>query len=114
MAEINFYNIDCIEFMKTKPDNYYDLAIVDPPYGIGMDGGNVGYKGFNNFQKKNWDKEIPSKEYFEELFRVSFILPSFRILKKRRIFICKYSLSTRYIKRFLGKNGIHANTGYRI
>ena len=35
MAEINFYNIDCIEFMKTKPDNYYDLAIVDPPYGLG-------------------------------------------------------------------------------
>ena len=40
-------------------------------YGIGMDGGNVGYKGFNNFEKKNWDKEIPSKEYFEQLFRVS-------------------------------------------
>lgn len=36
-----------------------------------MDGGNVGYKGFNNFEKKNWDKEIPSKEYFEQLFRVS-------------------------------------------
>lgn len=71
MAEINFYNIDCIEFMKNKPDGYYDLAIVDPPYGIGMDGGNVGYKGFNNFEKKNWDKEIPSKEYFEQLFRVS-------------------------------------------
>ena len=71
MAKIEFYNIDCIEFMKTKPDGYYDLAIVDPPYGIGMDGGNVGYKGFNNFEKKNWDKEIPSKEYFEQLFRVS-------------------------------------------
>lgn len=71
MAEINFNNIDCIEFMKDKPDKYYDLAIVDPPYGIGMDGGNVGYKGFNNFEKKNWDKEIPSNEYFEQLFRVS-------------------------------------------
>ena len=35
MSEINFYNVDCVEFMKTKPDNYYDLAIVDPPYGIG-------------------------------------------------------------------------------
>jgi DNA modification methylase len=32
MAEINFYNIDCIEFMKTKPDNYYDLAIVISKY----------------------------------------------------------------------------------
>ena len=36
-----------------------------------MDGGNVGYKGFNDFAKKNWDSEIPGKEYFEELFRVS-------------------------------------------
>lgn len=71
MSEINFYNVDCVEFMKTKPDNYYDLAIVDPPYGIGMDGGNVGYKGANNFDKKDWDNEIPSKEYFSELFRVS-------------------------------------------
>lgn len=34
MSEINFFNTDCVEFMKTKPDNYYDLAIVDPPYGI--------------------------------------------------------------------------------
>ena len=65
------YLMDCISLMKHYPDNYFDLAIVDPPYGIGMDGGNVGYKGFNNFEKKNWDKEIPSNEYFEELFRVS-------------------------------------------
>jgi site-specific DNA-methyltransferase (adenine-specific) len=65
------YLMDCIEGMKRYPDKYFDLAVVDPPYGIGMDGGNVGYKGFNNFEKKNWDKEIPSKEYFEELFRVS-------------------------------------------
>ena len=36
MANINFYNVDCIEFMKTIPDKHYDLAIVDPPYGIGI------------------------------------------------------------------------------
>ena len=42
MAKIEFYNIDCIEFMKTKPDNYYDLAIVDPPYGIDADNKNNG------------------------------------------------------------------------
>jgi site-specific DNA-methyltransferase (adenine-specific) len=65
------FNMDCIEFMQTLPDKFYDLAIVDPPYGIGMDGGNVGYKGNNNFEKKNWDNEIPKKEYFEQLFRVS-------------------------------------------
>jgi len=60
-----------MELMARYPDGWFDLAIVDPPYGIGMDGGNVGYKGFNNFEKKNWDKEIPNKEYFDELFRVS-------------------------------------------
>jgi len=65
------YLMDCIEGMKRYPDKYFDLAVVDPPYGIGMDGGNVGYKGFNNFEKKDWDKEIPSNEYFAELFRVS-------------------------------------------
>jgi len=70
MAEINFYNIDCIEFMKTKPDNYYDLAIVDPPYGLGdkLTSGTWSVK----WQDKgaDWDK-APSKEYWNELFRVS-------------------------------------------
>lgn len=65
------FNEDCVQGLKRFADNYFDLAIVDPPYGIGMDGGNVGYKGFNNFKKKDWDKEIPSNEYFAELFRVS-------------------------------------------
>lgn len=71
MESIKLLNIDCMEYMKTVPDKYFDLAIVDPPYGIGMDGGNVGYKGANNFEKKNWDKEPPQKTYFNELFRVS-------------------------------------------
>ena len=65
------FNEDCVQGLKRFADNHFDLAIVDPPYGIGMDGGNVGYKGFNNFEKKDWDKEIPSNEYFAELFRVS-------------------------------------------
>lgn len=60
-----------MEYMATLPDKAFDLAIVDPPYGIGMDGGNVGYKGFNNFVKKEWDNSIPPAEYFEQLFRVS-------------------------------------------
>jgi len=62
---------DNMKLMSRYADNYFDLAIVDPPYGIGMDGGNVGYKGFNNFEKKGWDKAIPEQEYFEELFRIS-------------------------------------------
>ena len=62
---------DNMDLMRATPDNFYELAIVDPPYGIGMDGGNVGYKGFNNFEKKGWDKVIPEQEYFDELFRLS-------------------------------------------
>ena len=65
------YNEDCMIGMARYPDKFFDLAIVDPPYGIGMDGGNVGYKGFNDFAKKGWDTAIPSPEYFEELKRVS-------------------------------------------
>lgn len=72
MSEINFFNVDCVEFMKTKPDNYYDLAIVDPPYGIGdkFKGGKTGKMNFNEIVNKDWDK-VPSPEYFEQLFRVS-------------------------------------------
>jgi len=69
-ATINLFNSDCLPAMRKMADNQYPLALVDPPYGIGMDGGNVGYKGFNNFEKKHWDKK-PSKEYFDELQRIS-------------------------------------------
>lgn len=65
------YNMDCLTAMREMPDKCFTLAVCDPPYGIGMDGGNVGYKGFNDFTKKDWDKTIPEKEYFEQLFRVS-------------------------------------------
>lgn len=65
------YNCDCMEAMAAMPDNAYSLAVVDPPYGIGMSGGNVGYKGDNNLTRKEWDKEIPSAEYFKEIRRVS-------------------------------------------
>jgi site-specific DNA-methyltransferase (adenine-specific) len=69
MSEINFYNIDNIEFMKSKPDNFYDLAIVDPPYGYGNK-----ETAILNFrmeaQEKDWNI-APTEEYFIELFRVS-------------------------------------------
>ena len=55
-ASINLHNIDCMEFMKDKPDNYYELAIVDPPYGIGEDGGNFRDRkggGHRVLKKKN-------------------------------------------------------------
>lgn len=71
MAEINFHNIDCMQFMANVPDKYYDLAIVDPPYGINAGRMTMG-SGKHKFSKNNdWDMEIPSTEYFFELFRVS-------------------------------------------
>jgi site-specific DNA-methyltransferase (adenine-specific) len=70
-GNILMINADCMEVMKHIHDNEVELSCVDPPYGIGMDGGNVGYKGFNDFEKKDWDALPPPKEYFDELFRVS-------------------------------------------
>jgi len=69
---VNFFNIDCVEFMKSKPDKCYDLAIVDPPYGIGekFKGGKTGKMNFNEIVNKEWDK-VPTPEYWEQLFRVS-------------------------------------------
>ena len=72
---------DCIEAMRSMPDNAYDLAIVDPPYGIGMDNQKVRTKpnrpnsylrkGENQYNGGGWDNERPSMEYWSNLFRVS-------------------------------------------
>jgi site-specific DNA-methyltransferase (adenine-specific) len=62
--------MDCMEFMKDIPDKFYDLAVVDPPYGIDRNGMNMGNSVFNQDEKK-WDKETPSNKFFTELFRVS-------------------------------------------
>ena len=74
----NAYNMDCMAYMKVLPDNAFDLAVVDPPYGIGESGeknrtrSNLAiakeYKAFAGN-----DKEPPTKEYFSELRRVSKI-----------------------------------------
>ena len=63
---------DCLEAMKQYPDNYFDLAVVDPPYGIGdkFKGGKTGKMNFNEVVEKDWDK-VPTTEYWEQLFRVS-------------------------------------------
>jgi len=66
---IELLNIDCMEYMRTLPDKAYDLAIVDPPYGIGMDGGRIGKGRLHS--KKLWDSSIPDSKYWFELFRVS-------------------------------------------
>ena len=64
---INITNEDNMDLMSRYEDNYFDLAIVDPPYGIGV----TKNKRLNNISNKDWDNEIPKKEYFEELKRVS-------------------------------------------
>ncbi|SHI43928.1 DNA methyltransferase [Parasporobacterium paucivorans] len=67
-----FYNEDCMVGMAEFPDKYFDLAIVDPPYGININM-NMGLKkGMTKKRKqKKWDNAIPSAEYFNELFRIS-------------------------------------------
>ena len=64
--------IDCMEFMKGIPDKYYELAIVDPPYGIGVNKMTLG-NGKNKIFRGNddWDNKPPSPEYFNELVRIS-------------------------------------------
>jgi len=56
-----------MEAMKEFPDKFFDLAVVDPPYGIGISSNPV--RQMHN--KKEWDKAIPDDDYFKELFRVS-------------------------------------------
>ena len=69
---LHIYNMDCMELMKRYPDKYFDISLVDPPYGINMSKGiEVGKWRRNIHKVKEWDSSIPSKEYFEELFRIS-------------------------------------------
>ena len=69
------HNQDCLEAMKLMQDNEFDLAIVDPPYGIGAGGINFKNGTSKNksigYKNKDWDKIRPSKEYFIELKRIS-------------------------------------------
>ena len=79
---IQLYQVDCVEFMRSKPDKFYDLAIVDPPYGLGIKGDIIKKRTSkkNNtfgksvpsikYEEKDWDVK-PLKSYWNELFRVS-------------------------------------------
>ena len=79
---LKVYNMDCMELLKQVPDKYFDLAIVDPPYGIGEDTDKIrdyNSKSCNDWKnrkpkeylKKEWDISRPSKNYFNELIRIS-------------------------------------------
>ncbi len=76
---INLYNKDCLEALKEMQDNEFDLAIVDPPYGIAADKKNSVKKLQSkkssalskDYGNQNWDSNVPSLDYFVELKRVS-------------------------------------------
>jgi len=77
------FNIDCLEYMRTLPDKAFELAIADPPYGIGASrpsekpclvkqkNGTYLRVENTNYGKKDWDDAIPEQVFFDELERVS-------------------------------------------
>ena len=67
MEGINLIHGDSLQALKGYADNHFDIAIVDPPYGIGISSNPLRQK----FEKCEWDNEIPNKQYLEELMRVS-------------------------------------------
>ena len=86
--EHGYYNMDCMEGMRQFPDDYFSLAIVDPPYFSGPNKrGYYGHKvspiGVDRIYEKTDDWEVPDKTYFDELMRVS---------KNQIIWGCNYYL----------------------
>lgn len=76
MLDFGLYHMDCMEGMKQFPDNYFDLAIVDPPYFSGPErreyyGEKISPIGVQRIYQKSTAWEVPDKEYFEALKRVS-------------------------------------------
>ena len=82
---IELLHCDCMEYMATVPDKYFDLAIVDPPYGIGADkaqnaaalsrekanGNSKAGRGWKAYKETEWDNDVPKENYWNELMRVS-------------------------------------------
>lgn len=95
--ENQILNMDCIDFLKNCPDNYFDLVLTDPPYGIGIDGQkecfctNPKHNRKLHIQK-GWDNEIPKQEIFRQINRVA-----------KNIIICGANYFNEYLKQ--GKKG---------
>lgn len=73
-GNITLLNCDCLQYMATVPDKFFELAIVDPPYGINYSELVGSKKEKHGWKKRNhsiWDNEPPSDEYFEQIYRVS-------------------------------------------
>ena len=131
---ITLTNEDNMKLMARYPDNYFELAIVDPPYGIDLANMNMGIgktakasKAKNRkWKAKNWDNAVPTKEYFNELFRVcknqiiwggnyfdlppcgKFILWDKQIPKGLSFSDCEYAWTS-----FKGANKIFRYSAYR-
>jgi site-specific DNA-methyltransferase (adenine-specific) len=73
MADIRIIHGDCMEAMKEMEDKAYELAIVDPPYGVGDFKQSVGYdrRPYNKNWQIEWNDKTPTKDYFTELYRIS-------------------------------------------
>ena len=78
MLDFGYYNMDCMQGMKEFPDKWFDLAIVDPPYGGVTQGGYATNqvsggiaRNRNDYVLDVWQQNAPDQSYFEELFRVS-------------------------------------------
>ena len=72
MEGINLIHGDSLQALKGYANNHFDVAIVDPPYGIGYAKRKSKTKTSKiQYTPKDWDNEVPTKEYFYELFRVS-------------------------------------------
>jgi len=73
MPNINLHHKDCLKAMKKMEDNQFDLAIVDPPYGIGEGSDKIKsrHHSQHKYKTSDWDQSAPSIEYFEQLKRVS-------------------------------------------
>lgn len=76
MLENGYYNMDCMDGMKEFPDNYFDIAVVDPPYFTGPEkreffGRKESQIGVKRVYQKMEEWKVPEPEYFKELFRVS-------------------------------------------
>lgn len=90
MLELNrLYNLDCMQGMKEFPDGFFDLAIVDPPYGIGIDGQRKRVcrnpkHNRKEHSREGWDNKPPTEEYFRELAYTSFDTPT-RIFTLNRV-----------------------------
>jgi len=70
-GKLDLRNCDCMELMAQYEDNYFDLAIVDPPYGIERFKKGGSHVNKYGTEKQEWNNIKPSKEYFKELFRIS-------------------------------------------